>query len=51
VTDTDGGFVRDTLDECVVDRDIVDETVKDRDALDETVTDGVTDGMKMVDAK
>lgn len=51
MTDTDGGFVRDTLDECVVDRDIVDETVKDRDALDETVTDGVTDGMKMVDAK
>jgi hypothetical protein len=51
VTDTDGGFVRDTLDECVVDRDIIDETVKDRDALDETVTYGVTDGMKMVDAK
>ena len=41
MTDTDGGFVRDTLDECVVDRDIV----------DETVTDGVTDGMKIVDAK
>ena len=51
MTDTDGGFVRDTLDECVVDRDIVDETVRDRDVLDETVTDGVADGIKIVEAK
>jgi hypothetical protein len=41
VTDRDGGFVRDTLDE----------RVRDRDIVDETVTDGVTDGIKIVDAK
>ena len=51
MTDTDGAFVPDTLDECVVDRDIVDETVRDRDVLDETVTDGVADGIKIVEAK
>ena len=41
----------DTLDECVVDRDTVDECVVDRDVLDETVTDGVADGIKIVEAK
>jgi hypothetical protein len=41
VTDTDGAVVRDTLDESVIDRETV----------DETVTDGVTEGIKIVEAK
>ena len=41
VTDADGAFVRDTDDDAAIDRDI----------LDEIVTDGVADGIKMVDAK
>ena len=41
MVDTDGAIVRDTLDEIV----------RDRDTLGETVTDGVTDGIKIVDAK
>ena len=51
VTDGDGAFVRDTDGDAAIDRDILDERVKDRDALDEIVTDGVADGIKMVDAK
>ena len=51
MTDADGAFVPDTLDERVIDRDILDETVRDRDVLDETVTDGVADGIKIVEAK
>jgi len=51
VTDTDGAFVRDTDGDAAIDRDILDERVKDRDKVDEIVTDGVTDGMKIVDAK
>ena len=41
MTDTDGAVVRDTVDEPVI----------EREPVDETVTDGVTDGMKIVDAK
>ena len=41
VTDTDGAVVGDTLVESVIDRETV----------DETVTDGVTEGIKIVEAK
>jgi len=51
VTDTDGAFVRDTDGDAAIDRDILGERVKDRDTVDETVTDGVADGIKIVDAK
>jgi hypothetical protein len=51
VTDSDGAFVRLTDGDAAIDLDILDERVKDRDTLDEIVTDGVTDGIKIVDAK
>ena len=51
MTDTDGAFVCDTLDEIVIDCTTLAEIVIDRDTLDEIVTDGVTEGINIVAAK